>query len=443
MNVEQGIKALFGLKIKEKMSDSQRDQLHILLTSLLSTAEGVAALRDQLTPTVQFSRRITQVLIEVIQRHLERNDLERSDSVTKLLTYIAHGEKIDSASLWQAVSVYLKLGPPNSARLLAEVLESIAPKDLEDRFEKYAYPLLNPDGGLPYLLSLTLDYGTRPYPWLSSLIERVANRVWKSGQITDVSLTQVLTYLTRLAQTSPVRFTRADRPLLLIALVHMDRAAGMREILETLLRELPEPDPNDQTQRDWRPIIAQRIKDRFENKPFPAQPSAPLIPVRTPPEAPVEIAAESVEEAIGASASIPPNLAPPPSIAFSVSVPARVDRAPMRPIMTETPLPDVDHCIQQIMSNAERLRAFIRESGRVRESTRALEEQLAAAREAIVTLDQTLKERDRKLTQVQAKLSATQEQYQAICHQLERLQKRFDLLEDAQGSAVESEIAKD
>lgn len=441
MNVEQAIKALHELKIKDKMSDTQREQLRILLSGVLSTPEGLAAVREQLTPTIVFNRKITQSLIEEIQRRLEQSGVERRDTLLRLLTYIAHGDKIDSASLWLAISVYLKLGPSEAPRLLAEVLETIPQKDLEERYEKYGYPFLNPDGGLPSLLALAMDVGIRPYPWLSGLIERVANRVWKSGQIADFTLQHVQTYLTRLVQTSPIRFMRADRPLILLALAHMERTEGLRDLLESLLRALPEPDPNDHAQRDWRPIIAQRVRERLEDKPSPLPPPV-VLPMRPAPEpAPVIEAMEAdPPDPVSDRPVSPP---PPPRVAppvFAPSILQRSERAALRPTPPESNPGEVDLHVQQILQSVDKLRLLGKEYTQMKDTIRSLEEQLADTRSTIEGLEATLKERDRKLIMVQAKLSATQEQYLMASRQIERLQKQYDHVERENEPVMEPHI---
>ena len=477
MNAEQVIKALLEIKIKDKMPDGQRELLHTLLNSLLSSTEGVAAVRGHLTPTLLFNRKVTQALIEEIQVVLERQETALREPILRLLTYIAHGDKIDSAALWTAISVYLRFGSPEATRLLAEVLDVIPHKDLEERYERYGYPLLYPDGGLPFLLSLSMDGAGRTYPWLSGLVERVANRVWKSGQITDLSLRQVQTYLARLSQMNPVRFVRADRPLLLLAMAHMDQGELLRGLLEVLLQALPPPDPNDSLQRDWRPIIAQRIKERLDNKPAPLPPFAPLPVVAVtpvPPARPPESPAPALAAVPAAPSDPPPPPADPPEPVAAVPpaavpsappmpaapfVPTAPSVPPVRPAATpaytapvvlragrpaarppDPPSDEFELLALYLNQGADRLRLWGKEQAQLREAVRRLEEQLAAARETITHLDNTLKEREKKLSAVWAKLSVAQEQHQTGLRQLDRLQKRMDLVEDTRRPGVADDL---
>jgi len=265
---EPTLASISNISNKEKLSLAQQKELELAITPLLSHSEGAAAVVAAIQP-IQWSRPVLRVVVNETTRHFKeaktRNDDELQRKLGAILLEIALRDKVNSDARWMAVSSALRLKLAGSLDALKVSLQQLG-TDATDKYLKYAFHNMTPDGGLPYLLeAIRLRSPTQT---LVSVIEKIAPEIGRREQIASLTAEALRDAMLGMINKSATDMHGCDRAILFLS---VNVANTHPQLKDALLRVRAELERSSWDTSDWRHHLLASL-NRLFSKPALAPP---------------------------------------------------------------------------------------------------------------------------------------------------------------------------
>jgi hypothetical protein len=236
-------------RLRKELSGKARRELEELLSHVLADPRGQEALRERIQKGL--ARKVVVVMLDLLARGKPQGPLSEFQG---LLQTVIRRENQASEALWVAVSVYGAASFVDTERVFKEALHKVGKerKTAKENYDKYVFPHLRPDGGLPMLLRWLSGLAASERSWFIPLVEQALLR-WcrESRALAGDSVQALCAHLQAIAK-RPVSkpLGETDRLAVHLSAMHAGEAPALRDALLAC-----RPVIRDERSEAWRATI--------------------------------------------------------------------------------------------------------------------------------------------------------------------------------------------
>src|SRR5262249_8125909 len=153
----------------------------------------------------------------------------------------------------------LRLNFPKAVDALSQALLQLGP-DASDKYFKYAFQSMSPDGGLPYLLETSrVSAPTHPS---HAIIEKIAPEIGKRERIATLTINAITNALLDIGKKPAAGYQATERAVLFMA---ANLAKKQPELNDSLLKIRAELERSAWDAGDWRHHLLSNLNRLFSD----------------------------------------------------------------------------------------------------------------------------------------------------------------------------------